>query len=163
RYLGSQQPWFRRCFNILLALNDLIATADLDGIILVDNEILMDRLKARGELSENKADLSDKEEIKKFLSEEFGMGWAQNAEISETQLDIKKTGIIHIYDAENFAEIDIDEAGKRAILKISDGRIYNLRVKEENGKRMIYGKAYAEKIDEELTRVIYPAFGRTAC
>jgi hypothetical protein len=159
KYLSSQQPWFRRCFNILLALNDLIATANLDGILLVDNEILMDRLKARRELSENKAVLSDRGELKKFLKEEFGMDWVD----PETQLDIKKTGIIHIYDAENFAEINIDEGGKRAILKISDGRIYNLRVKEEKGKRMIYGKAYAEKIDEELTRVIYPAFGRTAC
>ncbi|NQE54379.1 hypothetical protein C5S29_12375 [ANME-1 cluster archaeon GoMg3.2] len=163
KYLGSQQPWFRRCFNILLALNDLIATADLDGIILVDNEILMDRLEKRGELKNNKADLSDREELKKFLSEEFGMGWVENAEISVTELEIIKTKIIRISEAENSAKINIDDARQTAILKISDGRIYNLKVEEENGKRKILGKTYAEKIDDELTKVIYPAFGITAC
>jgi hypothetical protein len=163
KYLGSQQPWFRRCFNILLALNDLIATADLDGIILVDNEILMDRLEKRGELKNNKADLSDREELKKFLSKEFGMDWVENAEISETELDIIKTKIIRISEAENSAKINIDDARQTAILKISDGRIYNLKVEEENGKRKIVGKTYAEKIDDELTKVIYPAFGITAC
>ena len=39
--LKSQQPWFRRCFNMLIALNDLIVTAELDGIILVDNDVLI--------------------------------------------------------------------------------------------------------------------------
>ena len=39
--LGSQQPWFRRCFNMLLALNDLLVTAELDGIILLDNDVII--------------------------------------------------------------------------------------------------------------------------
>jgi hypothetical protein len=163
KYLGSQQPWFRRCFNILLALNDLIVTADLDGILLVDNEILMDRLKKRGELKRNKADLRDTESLKEFLIEEFDLEWVKNAEISKTELEIIKTEIIHISDADNFAEIMIDKARQTALVKISDGRIYDLRVEEENGTRTIYGKTYAEKIDDELTRVIYPAFGITAC
>lgn len=38
RLLGSQQPWFRRCFNTLLGLNDLVKTAELDGLILLDND-----------------------------------------------------------------------------------------------------------------------------
>lgn len=42
--LQSQQPWFRRCFNMLLALNDLIKTAELDGIILVDNNVIIDAI-----------------------------------------------------------------------------------------------------------------------
>ena len=42
--LESQQPWFRRCFNMLLALNDLIKTAELDGIILVDNNVIIDAI-----------------------------------------------------------------------------------------------------------------------
>lgn len=39
--MKSQQPWFRRCFNMLIALNDLIVTAELDGLILVDNTRLI--------------------------------------------------------------------------------------------------------------------------
>ena len=41
KVLESQQGWFRRCFNMLIALNDLIVTAELDGIILVDNDVIM--------------------------------------------------------------------------------------------------------------------------
>jgi hypothetical protein len=248
KYLGSQQPWFRRCFNILLALNDLIATADLDGIILVDNEILMDRLKERGKLEKHEAVSSDRIDFKKFLDEEFGMDWVENAEIARSKFESAENKIINIYDAnENFAELNIDNARQSAILKISDGQIYNLKVEEwflfswdnvpqkvdgrllsflredldlkwaenakiykedgntiriskggnsaeiticddgkkatikvsddttydlkvknEDGKLNIYagkihGRAYAEKIDEELTKIIYPAFGITAC
>ncbi|MBE9593463.1 MAG: hypothetical protein IMF19_08275, partial [Proteobacteria bacterium] len=64
---------------------------------------------------------------------------------------------------ENFAEIESEDKGETAILKISDGRIYDLNVKEENGKRKIHGKTLAEKVDEELTKIIFPAFGITAC
>jgi hypothetical protein len=39
--MKSQQPWFRRCFNMLIALNDLLVTAELDGLILVDNARLI--------------------------------------------------------------------------------------------------------------------------
>jgi len=247
KYLGSQQPWFRRCFNILLALNDLIATADLDGIILVDNEILMDRLEKRGKLDKHEAVSSDRMDFNKFLDEEFGMDWVANAEIARSKFGSAENKIINIYDAENFAELKIDDMRQSAILKISDGRIYNLKVEEwflfswgnvtqkvdgrllsflradlnlewaenaeiskeegntiriskggnsaeiticddgkkacikvsddttydlklknEDGKQNIYagkihGRAYAEKIDEELTKIIYPAFGITAC
>ena len=247
KYLGSQQPWFRRCFNILLALNDLIATADLDGIILVDNEVLMARLEARGKLEEQGAVSSDRNDFNKFLEEEFGMDWVKHAEIVRSKFESAENKIIHIYDAENFVEINIDNTRQSATLKISDGRIYNLKVEEwflfswdnvpqkvdgillsflrgdfniewaenaeiskvdgntirisnggdsaeitigddgkkatikvsggktydlkvknEDGKQKIYagkihGRAYAEKIDEELTKIIYPAFGITAC
>ena len=247
KYLGSQQPWFRRCFNILLALNDLIATADLDGIILVDNEILMDRLEARGKLDKHEAVSSDKIDFKKFINEEFCMDWIENAEIVRSKFESTENRIINIYDAEHFAELNIDNTRQSAILKIGDGRIYNLnveewflfcwdkvpqkvdgrllsflrgdlnikwaenakianddggtiriskggdsaeiticddgkkatikvsgdttydlKVKNEDGKQNIYagkihGMAYAEKIDEELTKIIYPAFGITAC
>jgi hypothetical protein len=247
-YLGSQQPWFRRCFNILLALNDLIATADLDGIILVDNEVLMARLEKRGKFKKHEAVSSDRKNFNKFLDEEFGMDWVANAEIARSKFESDGNRIYHIYDAnENFAELNIDNKRQSAILKISDGRIYNLKVEEwflfswdnvpqkvdgrllsflredldlkwaenakiskedgntihiskggdsaeiticddgkkatikvnddttldlkvknEDGKQNIYagkihGMAYAEKIDEELTKMIYPAFGITAC
>jgi hypothetical protein len=160
KYLGSQQPWFRRCFNILLALNDLIATADLDGIILVDNEILMARLEGMGKLEKHEAVSSDKKDFNKFLKDEFGMDWVEDAEIVRSKIESDGNKIYHIYDAnENFAEIKIDDTRQSAILKISDGRIYNLKI--DGGK--IHGRSYAEKIDEELTKIIYPAFGITAC
>ena len=160
KYLGSQQPWFRRCFNILLALNDLIATADLDGIILVDNEILMDRLEGMGKLEKHDAVSSDRIDFNKFLKDEFGINWIANAEIARSKLESDGHKIYHIYDAnENFAEINIDNTRQSAILKISDGRIYNLNIDAEK----IHGRAYAEKIDEELTKIIFPAFGITAC
>ena len=251
-YLGSQQPWFRRCFNILLALNDLIATADLDGIILVDNEVLIDRLKAGGKLEKHEAVLGNRMDFNKFIKEELGRDWVEKAEIARGEIKSDGTEIYHIYDAnENFAEINIDDKRQSAILKISDGQIYNLKVeklflfkwddvpqnvdggllsflrddldlkwvenaeirkndggntiriskggnsaeiticddskkatikvrdgktynlkvikvKNEAGKLEIYarkiqGRAYADKLDEELTKMIYPAFGITAC
>jgi hypothetical protein len=47
KYIGKevQQSWFRRCFNMLLGLNDLLSTEGLDGVILVDNEKVIERLK----------------------------------------------------------------------------------------------------------------------
>jgi hypothetical protein len=54
KYLNPQQPWFRRCFNIMLALNDLMTIAVLDGILLVDNEIIIDRIKDK--LTQNPKD-----------------------------------------------------------------------------------------------------------
>ena len=53
-YLNPQQPWFRRCFNIVLALNDLMTIAVLDGILLVDNEIIIDRINDK--LTQNPKD-----------------------------------------------------------------------------------------------------------
>jgi len=44
-YLKPQQPWFRRCFNTLLGLNDLLKTAELTGLILVDNDLIVKRTK----------------------------------------------------------------------------------------------------------------------
>jgi hypothetical protein len=249
KYLGSQQPWFRRCFNILLALNDLIATADLDGILLVDNEILMDRLEKKGKLEEHEAVLGNRMDFNKFIKEEFGLDWVENAEIARSEIKSDGNEIYYIYDVnENFAEIKIEDKRQSAILKISDGQIYNLKaeklflfkwddvlqkvdggllsflrddldlkwvenaeirkndggntiriskdgnsteitigddskkatikvrdgktynlkVENKNGKLEIYarkiqGRAYADKLDEELTKMIYPAFGITAC
>jgi hypothetical protein len=63
KYLNPQQPWFRRCFNILIALNDLIATARLGGLILVDNEKIIERLK--GNLEELGHEKEGSEKLKK--------------------------------------------------------------------------------------------------
>jgi hypothetical protein len=66
--VGSQQPWFRRCFNMLLALNDLIVTAELDGIILVDNDVIIKAIddKKEGEKLQQK---QLREEIDKKIIE----------------------------------------------------------------------------------------------
>ena len=47
---------------------------------------------------------------------------------------------IRIFKDENSAKIMIDKKKEKATLKISDGRIYDLKVKKENGKLNIYKK-----------------------
>lgn len=46
KYLKPQQKWFRRCFNTLLALNDLKTTGELTGIILADNDKISEKLES---------------------------------------------------------------------------------------------------------------------
>jgi hypothetical protein len=73
----SQKPWFRRCFNMLLALNDLMVTADLDGIILLDNEVVIKRLEDRR--TEVNAEEIDNEIIR-VLYPAFGVTALENKE-----------------------------------------------------------------------------------
>jgi hypothetical protein len=42
---SGQRPYCRRCFNLIWALNNLIASKALDGVILVDNNVLNEKLK----------------------------------------------------------------------------------------------------------------------
>ena len=73
------------------------------------------------------------ERLLRFLRDDLDIGWADDAEI--LKLDDGKA--IRIVKDENKVEITIDEK-KKATLKISDGRTYDLKVKKENGKLNIY-------------------------
>lgn len=89
KYLNPQQPWFRRCFNIMLALNDLMTIAVLDGILLVDNEIIIDRIKDKltqnpkdSERLRENAEAMDKEIIR-ALFPAFGETACENSAIAD--------------------------------------------------------------------------------
>ncbi|MCX9009880.1 MAG: phage tail protein [Candidatus Methanoperedens sp.] len=76
---------------------------------------------------------NDNDKFLGFLRDYFNIDWVNNAEITKTD---EKT--LRIFTKENFIEILLEEYKKRAILKISDGRAYNLQVNEENCKLNIY-------------------------
>jgi len=76
----------------------------------------------------------DNKKLIKFLRDDFDIDWAENSEIRKS----KDCQTIYISKDENSAEITIDEKRKKAILKISDGRTDDLKVKTENGKLNIY-------------------------
>jgi hypothetical protein len=166
-YLNSQQPWFRRCFNMLLALNDLIVTAKLDGLLLVDNNILMKNLKEKLnridsiEISNNSDEESLKEKLKQFLKNEFDIDeWVEDANID---ISDKRQHIVFTKD-DDFAEISVSPTEAKVI--ISDGTICTLEVsgKEAEGKfnGTIWGKTNEKRVDEELIKKIFLAFGHTA-
>lgn len=74
------------------------------------------------------------ERLRWFLEDYFEIGWAKDAKI--LIFDPSKT--IRIFEDEKLVEIMINEKKEKAILKISDGRTLDLKVKKENGKLNIY-------------------------
>ena len=78
---------------------------------------------------------SDGEKLLLYLSEEYGIGWAEGAEISKSDDDM----IITIVNGENSATITLDEDdATKAELKIVGGKSVNLEVKEVNGELHIH-------------------------
>jgi hypothetical protein len=135
--IGSQQPWFRRCFNMLLALNDLLVTAELDGIILVDNDIIIKRLSERG-IGVNKASID--REIIEALYPAFGitalengkneLDWAQlRGPIGLHELEKKPPVIVPCYasaSGDKNLEGLIDDA-------LTNGMLTNCKYKNDKG------------------------------
>ncbi|RCV65779.1 hypothetical protein C5S53_02040 [Methanophagales archaeon] len=76
------------------------------------------------------------DKLKKYLKGNFDIVWAENATIKKSY-DGKT---IRIITDENSAEIEINEEKEKATLKINDGRTYDLKIKNENGKLNIYQK-----------------------
>ncbi|MCK4733671.1 MAG: hypothetical protein KAT65_14550, partial [Methanophagales archaeon] len=76
---------------------------------------------------------NDSERLLRYLMNDRDIGWAKSAEIHKS--DDGRT--ICIFEDENSAKLMIDETEKKVTLKISDGRIYYLEVKKENGKLKI--------------------------
>ena len=79
---------------------------------------------------------NDSVRLLRFLTDNLNVNWAANADISK--YDDGKTILISM--DENSAEIVIDGNKERATLKLSDGRIRNLKIKTENDKLNIYDK-----------------------
>jgi len=79
----------------------------------------------------------DDGKLRKFLEEDAGLAWAENAEILKS--NDGKT--IRISKDENQSEIILDETNEKAALTISDGRTIDLKVKKEVGKLNIYRKS----------------------
>jgi hypothetical protein len=85
---------------------------------------------ARGEVylfSWDNVSENDKEKLRNFLRDDLDIDWVGNAEISKLDDQI----YIKVKD-KNLAEIMIDEEKKNAILKISEGKTYDLKVKKKN-------------------------------
>jgi hypothetical protein len=81
---------------------------------------------------------NDSERILRFLRDDLGIGWVEDAEISKA--DGGKT--ISIIKDKNSAKIMISAKKKKAIIEISSGITYDLKVNGEYGKLNIYKEDY---------------------
>ena len=78
---------------------------------------------------------SDSDRLLNYLRAEYGIGWAEGAQISKS--DDGRT--IGISNGENSARITLNEMGSgKARLKIKGGKSENLEVKEKNGEMRIH-------------------------
>ncbi len=80
---------------------------------------------------------SESNQLLRFLREDLGMDWVENAKIEKNDAEKK----IHIFTEKESAWLVVEQTRDRAILKTSDGQAYYLQVKqveEENGKYKIY-------------------------
>jgi len=78
---------------------------------------------------------SDSERLLNYLRDEYGIDWAEDAQISKS--DDGRT--ITITDGENSARITLDEMNSEmAELKIEGGRSENLEVREKNGEMRLH-------------------------
>ena len=92
----------------------------------------------------------DTEKLIKFILHDLYVSWAENAEIHKS--DDGKT--IHIFKDENSVEIIMGEPPRKATLKISDGKIRDLYVKNENGKLNIYLRNRKRYCDDCLSNIL---------
>jgi hypothetical protein len=77
---------------------------------------------------------NDSEILLKFLKDDLGIKWLENATISKHNYDT----IINITADEHSAEIIMDERKENAKLKIDNNRTYVLEVKKEGGELNVY-------------------------
>lgn len=114
-----------------------------------------------GSLSENAI-----KRLQRFLKNDFDINWVENAKVVKTNKKIR------VYTEEKSLDIIIDESKEKAILKISDGRTYEIQVKEENGEffivesRVSQGDIYQnvefiESVNEEngiveISKIVFP-------
>jgi hypothetical protein len=105
--------------------------------------------------------------LQRFLKNDFDINWVKNAKVVKT--NDKK---IRVYTEEKSLDIIIDESKEKAILKIGDGRTYEIQVKEENGEfflvesRVSQGDIYQnvefiESVNEEngiveISKIVFP-------
>ncbi len=89
---------------------------------------------------------SESKRLLSYLTEEFGIDWAEGAEIRKSD----DGRAIHIFTAENSAEIVMEARMEKGTLAILGGKTYNLNVKTEQGKHTIYS---AKDIDADDIRL----------
>jgi phage tail-like protein len=77
---------------------------------------------------------NDSDRLLNYLRDDFGIGWAEGAEIYKSEDN--KT--IHIRKGKKSAEILMDRKKKKATLTIRGGKTHELKVKKENKKFTIY-------------------------
>ena len=78
---------------------------------------------------------NDDEKLRKFLVEDIGIDWAEDAKIDKSN---DGTTISIYKDEKNSAKIIMGVNKEKAILKISDGRTRDLKVKTDNNKLNLY-------------------------
>ncbi|GFO97104.1 hypothetical protein ig2599ANME_1304 [groundwater metagenome] len=76
---------------------------------------------------------SDNGKLLKFLKDDLEINWVKNAEIMK--LDDDK--VIRIFSGNNSIEMVLENEEK-AVIKLSNGKIYDLQVKMDRGKSYIY-------------------------
>jgi uncharacterized membrane protein len=76
----------------------------------------------------------DRERLQRFLLDELGLGWVDDAEITKT--DDHRT--LRISKDEHSAVLTINDTKDKATLKISNGRTLNLKVKREGRELRVY-------------------------
>ncbi len=80
---------------------------------------------------------SESNQLLRFLKEDLGINWVENAKIEKNDAEKK----IHIFTEKESAWLLVEQTRDRAILKTSDGKVYDLQVKqvkEEDGKFKLY-------------------------
>jgi len=87
---------------------------------------------------------NDSERLLRYLKDDYDISWVESAEIHKS--DDGKT--IRIFRDENSAEIMINETEEKATLEVSDGKVYDLKVKKENDKLSIYKITNGGKTDD---------------
>jgi SAM-dependent methyltransferase len=92
---------------------------------------------------------NEDEKLIKFLVEDIGIDWAENAKIGKSN---DGTTISIYKDEKNSAKIIMVVNKEKAILKISDGRTRDLKVKTDNNKLNIYKIDIAFSINSILPR-----------
>ena len=124
----------------------IIPGSSLKGVLRSEMERLMRGLGERACTPDNLCDPrevhlfswsdvpgNDNVRLLKFLMNDYGIIWAENAEIRKS--DDSKT--IYVSNDENSAEIVIDEIAGAATLKVDDDRTHVLKINKKNGKSNI--------------------------
>jgi hypothetical protein len=101
---------------------------------------------------------NDSERLLKFLRDDLGIGWAENAEICKTvdgkTICVSKDGKSAVIRLEG------EKEKEKAILTTSDGKIYDLKVNRKNGRLYI---AYEKKKVVYLLVKVKPKYSEEFC
>ncbi len=105
------------------------------------------RIPARYLFSWDNIPGDDSERLLRYLKDDHNISWVESAEIRKS--DDSKA--VRIFKDENSAEIRIEE--EKVTLEISDARIHDLKVKQENGKTNIYEESTQALEDLKLAEL----------